>query len=175
MPHLLRQVRRLAHGRVSLRKPTERPERDGKPGPHVRTEDAGLTESLVRQSLRDQRDSGFAVPDGLAALAPRQAGEASIPVGDSLDADVRLRFADGQGATCMLERRREIAAVNQVDRLEVQCVTEAVLIARGLREGLGFVQNGPHATEIPKWHEGSAEVEAEVERLGRRAGMLRQP
>ena len=68
-----------------------------------------ITEPLLRQALRDQRERGLAVPDGLAALAPRHVHLAEMPVGDNLDGDVRLRLADGQGAKSGLDRRRKVA------------------------------------------------------------------
>ena len=109
VPRLLRDVHRLAETPERLGEPPERPERHGKDVPHERALDGGLTESLLRQALRDQRERGLAVPDGLAALAPRHVRQAKIPVGDHLDGDVRLRLADGQGAKSGLDRRREIA------------------------------------------------------------------
>ena len=115
------------------------------------------------------------MPDALAALALRHVRRAKIPVGDHLDGDVRLRLADGQGATSGLERRREVAGVHELDRLVVQRATEAALVAGGLRESFGLVEEGPHPSKLAERHERAAEVEAEVEGLGDRVGMLRQP
>jgi hypothetical protein len=71
VPRLLRDVHRLAETPERLGEPPERRERDGKHGPHGRTRDGGLTESLLREVLRDQGDRGLVVPDGLAALPSR--------------------------------------------------------------------------------------------------------
>ena len=108
MPCLLRDVPRLAERPERLGEPPERPECNGKLGPHPRALDGGVTESLLGEALRDQRERGLAVPDGLAALASVPVRLAKIPVGDNLDGDVRLRLADGQGAKPGLDRRPEV-------------------------------------------------------------------
>jgi hypothetical protein len=115
------------------------------------------------------------VPDGLAVLASRHVRHAKIPIGDNLEGDVRLRLADGQGAKADLERRPEIAGLRQPDHLVVQRAAEAALVADGFREGFGLIEEGPHPSPLAEREKRVAEVEAEVERLGDRVGMLRQP
>ncbi len=124
---------------------------------------ASLTESLLPQALRDQRERGLAVPDGLAVLAPRPVHRAKIPVGDNLDGDVRLRLADGQGAKSGPERRREVAGQRELDHLVVQRAAEAALVADGLREGFGLVEEGPYPALFAEQEEGVAEVTARSE------------
>jgi len=154
-------MHRLAETPERLGEPPERPERDGKLVPHPRALDGGLTEALLRQALRDQRDRGFAVPDALAALAPRHVHRAKIAVGDDLDGDVRLRLADGQGAKSGLERRPGIASLQELDHLIVQCEAEATLVSDGLREGFGLLEEGPYPFPLAERVERGAEVEAE--------------
>ena len=90
VPRLLRDVHRLAETPERLGVPPERPERPGQRVPHPRARDGVITESLLRQTLRDQRERGLAVPDALAALAPRHVLLAKNPVGDNLQGDVRV-------------------------------------------------------------------------------------
>jgi hypothetical protein len=73
------------------------------------------------------------------------------------------------------ERPREVAAVYEVHRLEIQRVAEAVLITGRLREGFGLFAHGTHPPELAKRHQCGPEVEADVEGVGDRAGLLRQP
>ncbi|HEU5322500.1 MAG TPA: hypothetical protein VFX28_16960, partial [Methylomirabilota bacterium] len=174
MPRLLRDLHRLAETPERLGEPPKRPERPREPVPHGRALDFGLPESVQRQALRDQRDRGLAVPDGLAALAPRQVHRAKIPVGDNLDGDVRLRLADGHGATSSLDRRPEIVGPPELDRLVVQRAAEAALVADGLCEGFGLVEEGPHPSLLAERLERVAEVEADIEGLGDRVGGLWQ-
>jgi hypothetical protein len=137
--------------------------------------DGGLTESLLRQVLRDQRECGLAVPDSLAALAPRQVRPAKIQVGDNLECHVRKRLTDGQGAKAGLKRRRIVAGQPELEDLVSQCLAEAALVAGGLREGFSLLEEGPHLSSLAERDECVAEVEADVEGLGDRLGLLRQP
>jgi hypothetical protein len=143
VPRLLRDLHRLAETPERLGESPECPERNGKRVPHVGALDGGVSKSLLRQAFRDQRERGLAVPDALAALAPRHVHPAKKPVGDHLDGDVRLRLADGQGAKSGLERRPEIASKYELDHLVVQRAAEAALVADGIREGFGLVEEGP--------------------------------
>src|SRR5262249_45099849 len=128
LPSLLRDVHRFAETPGRLGELPERQERDGKHGPHDRPLGTGPTESLLRQGLWDQREPGLAVPDGLAVFASRDIHLAHTVVGDHLDGDVRLRLADGQGATPGVERRGVVAALRELDDLEVQRAAEAALV-----------------------------------------------
>jgi hypothetical protein len=83
------------------------------------------------------------VADALAALTLRHVRRGKIPVGDCLDSHIRLRLTDGQGAQSGLERRREVAGVRELDRLVGQGAAEAALIAGGLRDGFGLVEERP--------------------------------
>jgi hypothetical protein len=143
VPRLLRDLHRLAETRERLGESPECPERNGKRVPHVGALDGGVTKSLLRQAFRDQRERGLAVPDALAALAPRHVHPAKIPVGDNFDGDVRLRLADGQDAKAGLERRPEMAGLREPDDVVVQRAAEAALVSDGLREGFGLVEEGP--------------------------------
>src|SRR5262249_55456695 len=111
VPRLLRDVHRLAETPERLGEPAERAEGNGKDAPHVRAQDVGLAESLLRQAFRDQRERRLAVPDTVAALALRHVRQAKMPVGDYLDGHVRLCLADGQGATAGLDRRSVVAGL----------------------------------------------------------------
>jgi hypothetical protein len=168
-------LHRLAETRERLGESPECPERNGKRVPHVGALDGGVTKSLLRQAFRDQRERGLAVPDALAALAPRHVHPAKIPVGDNFDGDVRLRLADGQDAKAGLERRPEMAGLREPDDVVVQRAAEAALVSDGLREGFGLVEEGPDPSWLAEREERVAEVEADVEGLGDPVGMLWQP
>jgi hypothetical protein len=63
--------------------------------------------------------------------------------------------------------------VRELVRLVVQRAAEAALVASGLREGFGLVEESPYPSRLAEQEERVAEVEADVEGLGDRVGMLR--